>query len=266
MSERVGSVLVLGAAGAVAVAALVLSVAGVEADPGNAPVAEPREAHVVRPPMPSPFLPAPPAPETLVPATAAGARVLGVLDRVRQSMRATRYQHDTRIRERDGLYYWDCSAMAAWVLGRAAPRAMSAVNGTRPVARDFFRAIDRAPVRGGRRGWMRIPVLADARPGDVFAWLRPADWPPRNTGHVGFVLAPPQRVPGLDGAYTVRILDATSVPHQNDTRDYEGEGGFGEGTIMFMTGPDGGGTHYGWHGTRAGFTAATRIVIGRVLR
>jgi len=264
-----GLVLLLGAAVSVSVLALAV---GVEADPSHAPgTAGAHAAPAIAPPPASPFdivpgapEPAPPSLESLTPATPGAARALAVLAHVKATLQRTRYQHDTRIREREGVYLWDCSAMAAWVLQRAAPRAMRLVHGERPVARDFYRAIERAPTAHGRRGLRRIERLEDARPGDVFAWLRPPDWPPRNTGHVGFVLAPPRPIRGLPGAFTVRIADATSIPHQNDTRSYEGEGGFGEGTIMFMTDADGVGSHYGWHGTRAPFTAPTRILIGRL--
>lgn len=210
----------------------------------------------------------PPARATreLAPATLAAARILQVLDEIRANLRVTRYQHPTVIRPASGLYYWDCSGMAAWVVRRAAPLARRAVASPRPVARDFFRAIERAPVGGVRNGWTRLASLADARPGDVFAWLRPPDWPRRNTGHVGFLLAPPAQVPGVPGAWALRIADATSIPHQDDTRPWPGDGGYGEGTILFFADARGRPTHYGWHGTRAGATAQTQIVVGRAVR
>ncbi|MBI2897866.1 MAG: hypothetical protein HYY06_30185 [Deltaproteobacteria bacterium] len=200
------------------------------------------------------------------PASPAAGRILTVLGEVARSVRVTRYQHNTVVRPRSGVFLWDCSGMAAWVVGRAAPAARAAIQSSRPVARDFFGAIARAPVERPRRGWQRLERLADARPGDVFAWLRPPDWPRRNTGHVGFILEPPSPVPGLPGAWAVRISDATSIPHQADSRTWPGDGGFGVGTLMFMTDAGGAPTHYGWHGTRAGFTAETRIVVGRVTR
>lgn len=218
--------------------------------------------------------PAPPRPAvgppfrglTAPPPSGAPARVLSVLGEIRTTLRVTRYQHPTVIRPRSGVYLWDCSGMAAWVLRRAAPASRRALASPRPVARDFFHAIDRAPVGGVRGGWTKLAGLADARPGDVFAWLRPPDWPRRNTGHVGFLLAAPAPVPEWPGAWALRIADATSIPHQNDTRPWPGDGGYGEGTIVFFADPEGRPTHYGWHGTRAGATAETRIVLGRPVR
>lgn len=259
---------VMGAACAVGVLAMTL---GAFADSGRNqpthPVVVPAGFAPMPPPAPAPFLPRPAFdPSRHQPATPAAGRVLDVLTDIQNRMTQTRYQHQTVVRERSGVFLWDCSGMSAWVLRRAAPRAMSAVNGTRPVARDFYRAIERAPTGSARRGWQRLGHIAEARPGDVFAWLRPADWPPRNTGHVGFILTAPEPVPGIEGAYSMRIADATSVPHQDDTRGYPGEGGFGSGTILFTTDGHGTATAYGWHGTRTRWVVPTTILFGRVTR
>lgn len=198
------------------------------------------------------------------PATARGARVLEVLDRVRSGLRQTRYQPATVVRERDGLYLWDCSGMAAWVLRRAAPHAMRAITRARPVARDFVGVIERAPTARPRGGWQRIERVEDARPGDVFAWRRPRGFPSRNTGHVGFVVEAPIPVPAIPGAWAVRIADSTSWGHEDDTRPSDGVGGFGMGTLVFLTDAAGRGTHYGWAGTRSEGYVVTPIVFGRV--
>jgi hypothetical protein len=200
------------------------------------------------------------------PVTRAGQRVLETLARVRGTLRETRYQHVTTVRERDGLFAWDCSGMAAWVLARAAPRALGAIGRERPVARDFHRVIGKAPVGRARGGWQRLAQIGDARPGDVFAWVRPSDWPRRNTGHVGFVLAPPVAVPWLEGAWAVRIADATSAAHQDDTRESDPDGGYGEGTLMFLTEPSGRATAYAWYGTYSEAVVMTDIVFGRLAR
>lgn len=202
----------------------------------------------------------------LGPASPAGQRILSTIERIARSMRATRYQPRTIVREREGLFLWDCSGMADWVLTRAAPRAMRAIPRSRAVARDFYFAIERAPAGRAHGGWMRLAHIEDARPGDVFAWLRPPDWPRRNTGHVGFLLEAPRPVPHVPNAYTVRIVDSTSVPHQDDTRSWPGEGGFGSGTILFTTDGNGAPTAYGWHGTNSRWVVPTRIVFGRAAR
>jgi len=220
--------------------------------------------------IPSPAWPLPAAPRASEPPpppeTRAGARILEVLAGVQRTVRDTRYQHSTVIRERDGVYLWDCSAMAAWVLRRAAPVAMRQISRPRPVARDFVRAIEGAPTERPARGWQRIAQLRDARPGDLFAWRRPRGFPSRNTGHVGFVMDRPLPVPGLPGGYAVRIADATSLAHQDDSRADDEDGGFGTGTLVFLTDGEGVGTSYGWFGTRSEGYVVTPIVIGRVSR
>jgi hypothetical protein len=201
-------------------------------------------------------------------ATRAASKVLEVLDDVRASMRATRYQHNTVVRERRGEFFWDCSGMADWVLARAAPVAGGAISRARPVARDYFRAIERAPLAPNRprRGWQRLPRITDAQPGDVFAWVRPPGFPSRNTGHIGFLLSAPEPAPGIRDAYVARIVDATSLPHEDDTRTYESSGGFGEGTILFLTDGAGHATAYGWFGMESRGVVVTPILFGRVHR
>lgn len=188
-------------------------------------------------------------------------RVLGVLQRIEQSVQRTSYTHSTRINERQGVYEFDCSAMAAYVLRRAAPRALATVNRGRPVAVDFYRTIVRAPANRPRGGWLRVARVADARPGDVLAWPRPRWFPSRNTGHVAFVVSTPRP---FRGGYLVRIADATSIGHQDDSR--RGVTGFGQGTILVATDPaTGAGTGYGWVGahTPENWVIPTPVAVGR---
>ncbi|MFN7701635.1 MAG: hypothetical protein ACK5U8_27325 [Deltaproteobacteria bacterium] len=214
-------------------------------------------------PLPAAVRPSEPAP---APETAAARRVLEVLGEVQRGLRETSYQHATVVRAREGVYHWDCSGMAAWVLRRAAPVAMRRITRPRPVARDFVRAIEAAPTGRGSGGWQRIDALSAARPGDLFAWRRPRGFPSRNTGHVGFVMDRPLPVPGMPGAYAVRVADATSLAHQDDTREDDEDGGFGVGTLVFLTDAAGRGTSYGWFGTASEGYVVTPIVIGRVSR
>jgi hypothetical protein len=236
----------------------------VEASPNKERTLVGREAP---PPPPQPAQPFLQPPRDLQPGGPGGERVLSVLDGVRENLRETRYQHRTVVNERRGRYLWDCSGMADWVLGKARlRRARRALNRSRPVARSFFRTIDRAPTERARRGWQKMDHIENVRPGDVFAWLRPPDWPNRNTGHVGFVLAAPRRVNRWPGMYIVRIADATSVPHQDDTRTWPGEGGYGEGTILWTSDGLGQALAYGWHGVRSRGVVETRAVFGRLSR
>jgi hypothetical protein len=221
---------------------------------------------IIEPPVRGPIALPPRPRELFPPATPASNRVLEILERVERTLTRTRYQHATVVREREGVFLWDCSGMSAWILARAAPRARSAIGRERPVARDFARVIDRAPTTRSERGWQRIEPISAVRPGDIFAWRRPRGFPSRNTGHVGFVVETPQAIPGFPGAYAVRIADSTSFGHQDDTRPDDGLGGFGMGTIVVLTDSEGRGTHYGWHGVRSAGYVTTPIVFGRVSR
>ena len=200
------------------------------------------------------------------PQGSASARVLTALGAVASNHRSGRYTHDTRIDLRAGRYEWDCSAMAAYVLRRSAPQTIREITNTRPVAVDFYRAIRRSPAAMNRGAWLRVARVADARPGDVFAWQRPRWFPSRNTGHVGFVVGMP-RVTAR--GVLLRIADATSVGHDDDNRDGTTRTGFGYGTLLVTTDPaTGGGTAYGWVGVRTPeeWMVPTEVVIGRPLR
>jgi hypothetical protein len=165
-----------------------------------------------------------------------------------------------------GLYVFDCSLMAQWVLMRATPVAARTVSRglPRPLAADFQRRIASVPASAERGGWTRVPRVQDALPGDVIAWLKPKIIDSKNTGHVAFIVLPPVRVTGYSDAYLARIADATSLLHADDTR---GDGsGFGFGTILLVVDPDTDAPRaYGWVGLewRA---FETPIAIGRPLR
>ena len=258
---------VQGALTLAALAAVLITTGSVAADEDAAAIVPQTLPHSVQPLVAEPALePQRDQPNATVPATPSAARVLERLARIRSSMTSTRYDHQTRVRERKGIYIWDCSVMVAWVLERASQVARRSLQLDRPLARDLYRAIQRAPVGRARSGWERIAHIEDVRPGDMFAWRRPNDWPPRNTGHSGFALNAPQRMPGFPRAYLVRIADATSIPHQDDTRAPYSGGGSGEGTILFMTDGHGNITHYGWHGAHSQYIVETNVLFGRLHR
>jgi hypothetical protein len=211
-----------------------------------------------------------PRPEELLRAdqgeTSAAAKLISLVATLRDSVVETKYQARTEVKKDEGYYAWDCSGMAAWMLRRAAPRARRALGKGRPVARDFFKRIDKASTERARAGWKRLGHVSDARPGDVFAWLRSPASQSRVTGHVGFFVDTPQPHPDHPDIYVARIVDATSLPHGDDSRSRDGDGGFGFGTILLATDASGETIGYGWHGQRSlewGFMPA-RVIYGRV--
>jgi hypothetical protein len=197
------------------------------------------------------------------------AAVAAALADIEHGLTATRYQHQARIDARKGVYLWDCSIMAAWILTRTAPEARHALAADKPLARDFYRTIDTAPTDRPRRGWRRLTDPAALVPGDVFAWLKPALFKERhNTGHVGFVLGRPWRDQKHAGIWLMRIADATTELHGADSRPPRGEGGFGTATIAFAVDEKGEAVAYGWYGEGQDpqTFVRTHIVFGRVFR
>ncbi|MBI5608315.1 MAG: CHAP domain-containing protein [Deltaproteobacteria bacterium] len=207
--------------------------------------------------LPLPALAKPPVP--------ANPAILAVLQRVETKLVDSAYVPVARVDERRGIYRFDCSAMANWVLRQVAPEARRNVKEGRPAARDFAAAIQRARSDKPVRGWLRIERFADAQPGDVLAWRRPPWFPSRNTGHVAFVVKAPVPVPG---GYVIRIADATSLAHEHDSR--QNTGGYGTGDLgITVDASTGQGSGYGWFGAAslaAGYAIPTPIWIGRVYK
>jgi hypothetical protein len=204
-----------------------------------------------------------------LPTTGRAAAVASALDTIEHGLTATRYQHQARIDTRKGIYLWDCSIMAGWILSRTAPEARRTLATDKPLARDFYRAIDRAPTSHPAHGWQRLTDPAALLPGDVFAWLKPELFKDRpNTGHVGFVVGKPWRHPKHAGVWLMRIADATTELHGADSRPVGGEGGFGTATIAFAVDASGDAVAYGWYGEDQDpqTFVRTRIVFGRVFR
>lgn len=193
--------------------------------------------------------------------------VMKKLGAVSSSLVESEYTHGFSVDERRGVYKFDCSGMAQWVLRKSAPvAAITMANGlpSRPLARDFQRRIARAPVERERGGWRRVARVSELAPGDVVAWIKPQEIDSPNTGHVVFVLLPPVLAPGYENAYLVRVADSTRLLHDDDTR--VGRNGFGFGTILLVADPDTGAPiAYGWAALKWR-AFETAIAVGRPTR
>jgi len=149
------------------------------------------------------------APPAAVAAKDRSAAVAGAIQTIAHGLTSTKYQHRISVDTRKGIYNWDCSIMAAWIVERAAPVARHAIGAEKPLARDFYRALARAPIDRPARGWQRLPDIAALEPGDLFAWLKPEMFKERaNTGHVGFAVGKPWRHPRFADIWLVLDLDA----------------------------------------------------------
>lgn len=200
----------------------------------------------------------------------ANERILARLGHIAENLRESKYNHATIVDEKAGRYEFDCSGFVTWVLRRAAPGAHSAIvaRSPRPVARDYYWELARAPT-GERapRGLRKVARVADAQPGDIVAWLKPAFVQSANTGHVAFLLEPPRPVAGSPGAFVVRVADASSYQHDADDRLETGRTGFGSGTILLVADETTGAPRaYGWYGLRSRYVLETPIALGRVTR
>ena len=204
-------------------------------------------------------------------ATAAdrSAGVASAIANIERGLTSTKYQHRVVVDARRGIYNWDCSIMAAWILDRTAPAARRAIGVDKPLARDFYRTLERARSDRPDRGWQRLTDVAALEPGDLFAWLKPEMFKQRaNTGHVGFAIGKPWRHPRFASVWLLRIADATTELHGHDSRPPRGEGGFGTATIAFLVDATGAPRAYGWYGEAQPpeTFVATEIAFGRVFR
>ena len=197
------------------------------------------------------------------------ADVASSIASIERNLRSTKYEHHARIDAKKGVYDWDCSIMAEWILRRAAPRARAAIPADKPLARDFYAAIARAGTARPRGGWLRLHGPSQILPGDVFAWLKPEMFRDRkNTGHVGFVVSKPWPHPKFPSVWLMRIADATREPHGADSRPVGGDGGFGTATIAFLFDANDVAVAYGWYGEDQDPSTfvPTGIVFGRAFR
>jgi hypothetical protein len=62
----------------------------------------------------------------------------------------------------------------------------------------------------------------------------------------------------------VRIADSTRGGHGDDRRAGDVDGGFGVGTMLFVTDGAGVVTHYGWIGLDSPWLMPTTVLFGRV--
>jgi len=194
---------------------------------------------------------------------AASPGILAEAERILAAARETTYSHHTHIDERAGRYDVDCSGFVGYLLRRAAPgarRELISATVQRPLARHFVELVERLPSREARR-WRRIERVADLRPGDLIAWLRPADSHSHDTGHVMVVAGlPVARRGGID----VPIIDASALRHgRSDRRAAGAASGVGRGTIVLESDPAGHPVAFRWAPGSGYHEHVTTIVLAR---
>jgi len=201
--------------------------------------------------------------KTVAASTTATAQLLEKIRFVDEHLKTSVYNHDTKVDIPKGRFEFDCSGLVNWLLKQVAPTAYAELKSDRPRVLEYAKTLKAIAYDKPSAGWRRIQKIADAEPGDVIAWPTPDWYPSDATGHMGIVYAKPEKV---SGGYLVRIADATSYPHGEDSR--EGGTGFGYGTIFIAVDPDTGeGKGQGWTGRYSTNTILkTPIYVGRPLQ
>ncbi|BFR49294.1 hypothetical protein RVX_R23550 [Nitratidesulfovibrio sp. HK-II] len=186
---------------------------------------------------PSDIMPAPESPGSVSPAPAPSGRIIGHMPnfgdqpategagalyakavRVLSQVRETRYTGSYVVDEEAGRFALNCSGFLALLLYEVSPETLATVDRSgkhyRPRAEDFHRSILRAGPQGDGTGWLRLERVSELRPGDVVAWLRPAERSASSaTGHVMVALASPRLNPARPGEVLLPVADCTLSPH-----------------------------------------------------
>jgi hypothetical protein len=166
-------------------------------------------------------------------------------------MTASTYSHTTSVDEAKGIFDYDCSGFVGYALGRAFPSGMAAIvaaTTARPLAKDFEIFFASIPLGGTKAGFARVARVVQLVPGDIVAWLEPADVT-GNTGHTFFVHGAPRVNPSRSDEILVPIEDSTSSPHgATDSRTASGSTGLVTGTVGLLIDSTGAPVGYRWTG------------------
>lgn len=193
-----------------------------------------------------------------------------------KSMKTTLYQHKTEVDRAAGSYRYDCVRFISYAMREAAPvawesllREMQIGKGripSPPSYQKFFARLMEKP----QTGWEAVRRAADLRPGDVVSWDYKTE---RASGHAVIIAGIPKQ--RADGSWEVKVYDATSTPHAEDSRPtderaqvFETTGrrsGLGHGVMAFAVDPASGAlTGYRW--TPKGKIIVCPIGAGRPLK
>lgn len=147
------------------------------------------------------------------------ARLLQRVEAAFATLRSTLYQHHTAVDVPAGSYRFDCVGMVSWALSQATPEAWQSLRQTMgirpgripspPTLVRFFHGLQRQP----QVGWHPRATVAELQAGDVLAWDHRSS---HASGHAVILAAAPQ--PLAEGLWRVEVYDATSTPHQQDSR------------------------------------------------
>ena len=217
---------------------------------------KPRSPSAVMPPTPSPA-------DTGSAAVPGSTALVEEVQRELNAMRVTRYQHTTTVDESSGSYFYDCSGLLDYAMGRARAADLQPIPHTkaRPLAGDIEGYLHRG-LTGPIEGWQALARVDALSPGDVVAWQATEDSTTGDTGHVMVVLAAPALNSARVAEWLVRVADSTLSPHALDSR-HPGTTGLGTGTVGLLVDDRGAPTAFYWRGGVSPQAKPTRTALGR---
>lgn len=207
--------------------------------------------------------PTPPPAKTDSAAEGGSAALVEEVQRELDAMRITRYQHTTAVDESSGSYFYDCSGLLDYAMGRARAADLKPIphSKARPLAADIENYLHRG-LTSPIENWQALPRVDALRPGDVVAWQATEDSTTGDTGHVMVVLEAPTPNSARAAEWLVRVADSTLSPHALDSR-HSGTTGLGAGTIGLLVDERGAPTAFYWRGGVSPQAKPTQIAIGR---
>jgi hypothetical protein len=229
---------------------------GVESD-GNDPFFASPAATTDDPPAEGSTGPAKPAVELLV---AEAARQVG-------AMKVSSYEHTTAVDESTGTFKYDCSGFLGYALTRVLPVQFAAVKAfaavARPLAVHYEKFFETIAAGTTKSGWTRVARAIDIRPGDVVAWLKPAELVSENTGHVMIVTGAATVNPKRADEIIIPITDSSAAFHGPEDTRYPSADGLGRGTIGIIVNAAGTPIRYRWTGGYSTKEYSTSISFAR---
>ena len=132
--------------------------------------------------------------------------LLGEVRRELSVVKKTHYQHTTAVDEAVGKFFYDCSGMVDYALGRVLAhdaQALPTSTSKRPLAGDIERFLRNA-IGQSVPGWQAVTRVNQLGPGDLVTWLATEDSTTGDTGHVMVVLSAPTANAARSGEWKFR--------------------------------------------------------------
>jgi hypothetical protein len=171
------------------------------------------------------------------PATQPASPLVAHAHQILRTMKETLYQHVTDIDPAAGQYNCDCSGLVSYLLKKELPEHYKAVaypaRLKHPRAIEFSKSFAAAPAEPKASDlWQHVERVADARPGDLWAWHKDPLPATGSTGHIVLFDSTPKLVSA--DVYEIVVIDSTTKAHRDDTRKAD-ETGVGRGTMYLQT-------------------------------